>query len=188
MRKIEFALILFVVSLGAASWSRSTTVTAPGPESRVAPQKILTRSGRYQILPGPYGLAGLSIGCDESEAVAVLGKPARKTKVRRETTLWTYKREGSDLHLFFLENRLLGIVGVGRWEFGKRETQDSTLFLMGQENLRKLLGEPTRSQKSAWAYETQPGKLTVRFDKEVVAEVDIMGEFRAVNPSSAPAR
>ena len=175
MRKIELAIVLSTVAIATAWWNKST----PPPKVEIA-QKLMTRSGRFEILAGPYGLAGLQIGCEDKTVVATLGEPNSKADEDKETHTWTYTSDGSKLHLVFLENRLIGIDGSGRYSFSNHGAQDSTLFLMSQDKVRQLLGEPNQFNldETPWVYQTKPGELTIRFQNKTVAEVEITGEVK----------
>ena len=175
MRKIELALVVITVAVATAWWNKTTPpVASPTPRLEFT-KKLMTRSGRFEILPNPYGLAGLFIGCTDTWAVAVLGQPTSKADEDKETHSWTY---ASGLHLVFLENRLISVGGEGRWAFSNRGVKDSTLFMQPRSRIRERFGEPTRVDQSAWVYNTHPGELTIHFNNDAVSQVYIVGEIK----------
>ena len=176
MRKIELAIVIVTVAVATAWWNKKNPppTASPTPHVEMA-QKLMTRSGRFEVLLSPYGLAGLFIGCDDTWVLAVLGKPSSKADEDKETHNWTY---ASGLHLVFLENRLISMGGEGRWTFSNRGVGNSTLFMQPRARIREQFGEPTRVDQSAWVYNTRPGELTIHFNNDKVSQVYIVGEIK----------
>jgi len=175
MRKIELGIVIVTVALATAWWNKTTPpVATPTPKGEIA-QKLMTRSGRFEVLPGPYGLAGLFTGCTDTWVVAALGEPNSKADEDKETHTWTY---ANGLHLVFLENRLISMGGEGRWAFSDHGVEASTLFMQPQARIREFFGEPTRVDQSAWVYNTHPGELTIHFNNDTVSQVYIVGEIK----------
>lgn len=175
MRKTELGIVIVTVAVATAWWNK-TTPPAPNPTPRVEiSQKLMTRSGRFEVLAPPYGLAGVKIGYEETAVVAALGQPNSKADEDKETHTWTYN---SGLHLVFLENRLISVGGEGRWSFSNHGSEDSTLFMQPRARIREQFGEPTRVDQSAWVYNTHPGELTIHFNNDTVSQVYIVGEIK----------
>jgi hypothetical protein len=175
MRKLDLAVLLLVVASASAWWTRKSSPRATGP--------VLTRSGRYQILPPPYGLAGLPIGSDEKTAETTLGKPNQKNLSNEETHSWSYERDGQTLNLTFLDGRLIAEGGTGRWSFEQAGQPSRTWFRSPQADVTSAFGSPGRTDESGAAvYPGRPGELTFHFDKEgLVEQVWITGEVKPLD-------
>lgn len=187
MRKVDFVIVLGVIALGAAGWQmRGGLNNSPVKQSAAAspfPQGSQpTRSGRWSVLPNRYGYAGFHIGMSQAEARDLWGEPSGRNQENQESSTWTYSRDGGELHLAWLEDRLIMVGGTGPWALGSDPGRASTpveLPRVGHDAgyVKGLFGPPGRKDENAWVYSTKPGELTFHFDRDRVSQIVVTGEI-----------
>ena len=171
MRKLELALVIVLVAVAAAWWSRKPAASRPPVMVTATPvTRLVTRSGRYQILAPKYAMAGIPVGSDETTVTAALGKPASESEKEKETHSWIYERDGQRLTVTFLEDRVIAVGGNGRWGFEEPGQPGMTLFMQTEKTILDRFGKPTRTDNNAVIYETHPGDLTIHFNSSGTVE------------------
>ena len=180
MRKVDVIILVSLVALGA-TFLRPRPPAGGTPSPTYSP--MFTRS-HWEILPCPFEIAGLSLGMTGAEIEARLGVPADKHE-DQETSTWTYRSDGADLHLTLLEGRLLVAGGSGRWSLTE-QGQPRPGFMASQEEVRAAFGEPQRRDKEAWVYTPRPNEVTFHFANGRVSQVWIATEIKGRPLSTYP--
>ena len=179
MRKIDVVILIVLSALGASVWRSRLPQGGVEPTSTPA----LTRSGRWEVLSGPFSVAGLRMGASEASVLEALGQPREKRQENAETSQWVYANDGSELILTLLEGRLVAAIGLGRWAL-TMEGKPLPAFLASREELRAALGQPDRTEatgaygEGAWIFTRRPGELTYHFEKEMVTQFSVTGEVK----------
>ena len=181
MRKLELALVVVLVAVATAWWSHKPTGSTPPLTVTASPVAgPVTRSGRYQILPPKYILAGIPIGSDQAAVTAALGKPNSESEKEKETHSWVYE----NLTVTFLEDRVISVGGSGRWSFEETGGPGMTLFMQTEKTILEKFGKPTRTDNNAVIYQTHPGELTIHFNSSgTVEQFWLTGEVKPLHPT-----
>ncbi|MBN9415537.1 hypothetical protein ABS71_17055 [bacterium SCN 62-11] len=182
MRKLELAFVVILVACATAWWTHSKEPVAVSSQLTVTPtHNMKTRSGRYEIHSPAYQIAGIGIGSPEEGVVAALGQPDRKEddEKAKEAHRWIYERDGQQLTVSFMEERVIGVGGSGRWGFEEPGKPGMTLFMQSRETIAARFGTPRRSDGSAVVYDAHPGELTVHFGPGgTVQQFWLVGELK----------
>jgi len=191
MRKIDFLILLSVCGVSAlflarlkpaaqpTSVSGSPIASSPAASATPVP-KLLSKSGRWEVLAGTYRVAGLSMGASDSEVIQHLGQPTRKEESNAETHQWLYQSDGGELTLTLLEGRLVGAGAVrGRWSLSQQE-QNLPAFMASRAEVEAAWGQPTRVDQggSVWVYSRRPNEVTYHFENDRVSQVWVTAEIK----------
>lgn len=199
MRKLDFLIVVGVIALGAAGWQLRTVSCPLSPTSSCTASAAFpagsreTGSGRWSVLANRYSYAGLTIGMSQSEVLTVLGEPARKQQENQESSTWSYTKDGAELNLAWLEDRLIMAGGTGRWPLidggrgndcdpGRPEATIVPAPTVGSSRMEVINylgfdGQPQRKDGTSLVYSVRPGELTFHFEQDFVSQVVVTGEI-----------
>ena len=176
MRKIDLLLLFFVIAVGAAFLRPGG---APPPPVSVSVTPSTTASGKWEVLPCRYELANLKLGMTGAQVEATRGIAAEKRQENAETSIWTYRGDGAELHLTLLDGRLISVNGSGRWSLTE-EGQSRPGFLATEAQVRAAFGEPQRREhQSQWVYNPRPSELQLQFNEGRVTNMYITTEIKS---------
>ena len=183
MRKWELALVVVLVATGSTWWSRQSQPSSPEPSAptvaATALPRLVTASGRYEILAPPYSLAGIAIGFEESTVRRTLGQPSSESEKEKETHGWVYERDGEKLRVTFLENRVIAIGGNGQWSFEAPNSLPASLCTQSEDSIIAHWGQPARDEANLLVYQCHPGELTLYLNpSHMVEQFAISGEVK----------